>query len=125
MKVLIVEDNMFRHNFFDVMYDGEEIHHAYTYKEACKFLDNNLYEIVQLDHDLGDFTKPDTEGGREMTGYDVARHLCEKNLVPDVVIVHSINPCGADSIVKLLNRNGVNVVRRPYQGDDKAYKEDS
>lgn len=122
MRVLVVDDDPRRHAFFDQAYLGDEVVHAYGYYEATDALTKgSKFEVVQLDHDLGDLRKPDTitemYGNLELTGYHVAHFMAtelEFKLRPDRVIVHSVNPDGAASIERLLERHHFDVCRIPF-----------
>lgn len=125
MRILILDDNEDRHRVFAEKYFEHELVHAYGYYEATDALSKNgKFDLVHLDHDLGDFPqlhKPDREasmyGSRELTGYDVAVYMFLDLPVhkrPDLVIVHSINPDGAHSIEMFLERHGFGVRRVPF-----------
>lgn len=47
-----------------------------------------------LDHDLGG----------EMSGYDVVKFMCEYEVWPEVVKVHSMNPVGRQNMLQLIER---------------------
>ena len=122
MKVLIVEDNPARHDYFSKVYAGHDIVHAVNYSQAAQALSENAFDIIQLDHDLGDFQIPEYStyqmyGQRELTGYDVALYLVynvPQNMWPKKVIIHSVNPNGANFIALLLEKNGIGYVKQPF-----------
>lgn len=122
MRVLIVDDEQIRHDFFSQAYAGDEVVHAYGYYEATDALNRGpKFDIVQLDHDLGDHRVPDKMvemyGTYELTGWHVAHHIATEmphHMRPDKVIVHSVNPDGAHSIEMFLERHGFDVVRQPF-----------
>ena len=53
MKVLILDDEKSRHDGFNKIYQGEEIHHAYHVGEAIELMNKHQFDIAQLDFDLG------------------------------------------------------------------------
>lgn len=122
MRILIVDDEQLRHDFFARSYAGDEVVHAYGFYEATDALDKGQkFDIIQLDHDLGDHRTPDhmveMYGRYELTGWHVAHHLAMEmpyDKRPNKVIVHSVNPDGAKSIHMFLERHGFNVVRQPF-----------
>lgn len=69
---------------------------ARNYRQAIHMLETNNYDVVSLDHDLGDFDK-DTK--REYTGYDILLWIVERKeaglTYPADVRVHTANvPAG-------------------------------
>jgi CheY-like chemotaxis protein len=126
MRVLVVDDDKVRHDFFDKAYAECEVVHAYGYYEATDALDRGAkFDIIQLDHDLGDHRKPDTltemYGTYELNGYHIAVYLVMDlpfDKRPGKVIVHSINPGGAHGIEMFLERHGFDVIRRPFVYQD-------
>ena len=82
MKILIVEDNSVRQQYFKRSLKGCTLTFADTAKEAQHALDEDQFDVVFLDHDL--------ENPRE-TGYDVALHLRETPNRYTLVIIHSMN----------------------------------
>ena len=75
---------------------------ARTYKEGIEALREQHWDLLYLDHDLGDFSGP---GGRELTGYDVACWL-ENNtqFLPDRIEIVTSNPVGRRNIESALRR---------------------
>jgi hypothetical protein len=102
MKVLIVDDACERHTGLGVEYSDHLLDHAYTYQEAIDLLRSNLYDLVCLDHDLGDF-----RNGVERTGYSVALFMAEFQIKTGEIRVHSHNPVGAKAIMDLSRRHGL------------------
>jgi len=90
---------------------------AKTHWECAKMLDQNLVNILSLDHDLGD----ESFNG---TGYDVAMHIVEQGLKnPDVwprqIYLHTSNPVGRNNMYQLLTHycpDDVKIYHYPYQG---------
>ncbi len=122
MRVLIVDDDSAKHAFYAKAYREHEVTHTYSYYQACDALDQQeRFDIVQLDHDLGDFREPDrlveAYGSIELTGYHVAHHIALEipfGKRPDRIIVHSVNPSGASSIVAILERYGIHPDVEPF-----------
>ena len=88
-----------------------------THKDFCKAIEEHFENIthVSFDHDLADCFQLketsdidawyDVNGNREYTGYDSAKFLKEyysehKKQLP-IMYVHSMNPVGAQRIIKL------------------------
>jgi len=61
---------------------------ARNYKDAITALQSNKWELVLLDHDLGDF-----QNNREYTGYDILCWLEEhKERLPKRIVLVTDNP---------------------------------
>lgn len=75
---------------------------ARTYAEGIAALAEQHWDILYLDHDLGDFSGVD---GKELTGYDVACWL-EQNPqhLPGRVEIVTSNPVGRRNIESALQR---------------------
>lgn len=67
---------------------------ARNYKEALQELNRFRYNIICLDHDLGE----------EKTGYDICKYIIENNIQCDEFRIHTRNPVGRDNMVQLLRR---------------------
>lgn len=65
---------------------------ARTYDETIELLKNYKYDIIDLDHDLGE----------EKTGYDVAKFIVEEQINIPIVYVHTANPVGRMNIIDLM-----------------------
>lgn len=75
---------------------------ARNYADGIAALQERQWDVLYLDHDLGDFSGPN---GRERTGYDVVCWL-EQNpeFMPKKVVVVSSNPVGRSNIAAVLGR---------------------
>ena len=67
---------------------------ARSYNEAIKELHRFRYNIICLDHDLGE----------EKTGYDVCKYIVENNIQCDEFRIHTSNPVGRKNMTELLQR---------------------
>ncbi len=75
---------------------------ARTFKEGIEALKEQHWDILYLDHDLGDFSGID---GRELPGYDVACWLEENpQFLPDRIEIVTNNPAGRRNIELALGR---------------------
>lgn len=116
MKILLLEDDGYRANTFSWKLSGmgSSIDFYQNYEDAIKgvFDYSDRYELMLLDHDLGDGKK---------TGYDFVKRLLtnmEPEKWPLYVIVHSMNFPGAKRMIDLFKDVGItNVVHIPYDVD--------
>ena len=126
MRILFLDDNHDRHRIFAENYKGNEIVHVFTASAAQKaLLESPRFELVSLDHDLGDFANLNGEPEywvddygrkREFDGQFVAAEVAglPDELRPDHVIVHSVNPEGARRMVQIIERVGIPVRYEPF-----------
>jgi len=54
MKILILDDQPERHEGFIKIYHGHELTHTWTYSECVRAMKATKFDLVCLDHDLGD-----------------------------------------------------------------------
>ena len=92
---------------------------ARTAQEAIALLDQETFDEISLDHDLG-ATPEDgmfAAGGSLETGLDVALHIAAGNLSRTTPIrLHTWNPAGAQRMMHTLQDAGfINVTDRSYR----------
>ena len=100
-NILILEDNEFRINAFKKQFIGNPPVFVKTAKDAIEQLNKGNWDVLFLDHDLGDevYVAPEEEN----TGSGVARWLEKhKDKIPRLVIIHSLNPTGQEYIKAIL-----------------------
>ena len=104
----VLDDDQERLEWFKSVL-GPETDTASSVGDAIPKLRANNYELAFLDHDLADSVNPDA------TGYQLAEVMNRENLqISTPIIIHSMNPVGADNIRRSLSRNHKNVVVVPY-----------
>lgn len=107
-SVLILDDEQGRHDVFDVWLEEHAVKHAYSVQSAVAFMFNTKFDVVFLDHDLGE--------GRP-TGYEIAKWMAtemSKTKWPGLVVIHSLNPFGAERMHSTLREAGFNVQKVPF-----------
>ena len=121
MKILVLDDIKFRHDTFDDVYSRDSVEHCYRYHDFCDKLEHGgPWDLVHLDHDLGDFvadadTYYDDRGKcQEYNGQHAALRVCEMEVPPARVIIHSVNPAGAQAMLHLIQRRGIPVTWEPF-----------
>lgn len=78
---------------------------ARTYWEAIEALEDEIWDLVYLDHDLNSFD----ENGKEFTGKDICTWLqANQQAHPRRVILVTMNYWGGKDMLAILNRLGVN-----------------
>lgn len=101
MKIMIVEDDESRIKHFHRNCIG---HLTYTFRDAfraIRHLEQNTPDVIFLDHDLGGAAFQESD--RNDCGGAVARWIAaNKPNIP--VVVHSLNPSGADYMVRTIPR---------------------
>jgi CheY-like chemotaxis protein len=102
-KIFILEDNDSRVEFFKWYFKNPdyEVSYAKDVDEAKGlFTINQPFDIILLDHDLGDEVYVDSE--EDNTGYQFAKFIITKDISRSFVIIHSLNPVGADNMKGLI-----------------------
>ena len=126
MKILILDDADVRHKYFAKYYKCESIQHVKTLKEFVKHLDlGSPWDLIHLDHDLGDFTDGDTfvdsyGAIKEYNGQHAAQMIIDlsDDMLPKQVIIQSVNPEGARRIKQIIQARGIPVVWHPFVFDN-------
>jgi CheY-like chemotaxis protein len=112
MKILVLDDSKNRQDFFSRSLIGnEKVIQAYNYDQAVKALEEDIFDLIFLDHDLD--LELDTE---DKTGLDVAKYIADMpyERFPKECIVHSLNSYGADNIVAVLEQSDIKVKKLSY-----------
>lgn len=92
-EILYVDDVRFPNAWKE---RANEVVIARTYEQALKNLVIYKFDIIDLDHDLGE----------EKTGYDIAKFIIENNVKCNKIYIHSANPVGVFNMKQLLKRYG-------------------
>lgn len=101
MRILLLDDDMYRHKAYRQRLIGSILTGVETSKECIKVLEESEpFQIILLDHDLdGKIYVP---SGPD-TGYEVAEWLRDHpEKMPDVVILHTGNEKGAKCMKEVL-----------------------
>jgi hypothetical protein len=118
MKILILDDLKIRHDIFAERYQGNELVHCYTYTSLIKELDNQ-FDIIHLDHDLGEGVQADTYEGYNgnqiaYNGMDVAVEIAKRGF-DGQIIIHSLNPEGSRRMRHTIGKAGIKVIWDPFK----------
>jgi len=119
MRILILDDEEVRHTDLAEFYSGHEVVHVETYNHfVLELVSGSPWSLIHLDHDLGPGDSYlDGWGNMQFfTGQHAAIRVCElhDDHLPAEVIVHSVNPLGANIMVTDLKSRKVKVTWRPY-----------
>jgi DNA-binding response OmpR family regulator len=101
MKVLVVDDEPVRHDYVEFKDTGENVYfHAYNFREAEKFLNEEIFDLVRLDYNLKD------PAG---TGMDVALLITKLPVErrPKQVICHSLDAHRRQLMSEMLKKNNI------------------
>ena len=102
MKILIVEDNIERRNWFKSEFKAYELTFAVNAEEGIKQVEWNKFDVIFLDHDLGGLVFVDSF--KQNTGFQVAKAIVNSVNDKTPVIIHSWNPAGSENIKKILGK---------------------
>lgn len=114
--ILILDDDELRHRKFTEIYTPffpkTVLMRAYTVAEAKAHLDDYVFDVAFLDHDLADFNVQ-----AEGTGLDVARYIVamDEDRRPKEVWIHSWNEDRAKVMEAELRAAGVRCRRKPFK----------
>jgi hypothetical protein len=119
MRILFLDDDDDRHNRFRGHVEpAHTVVSVHTVKEAIEALKGERFDQVWLDHDLDlTYIVDGVAIAPEETGKDVAHYISlhmERDKMPFVVVIHSVNPGGAREMEGILLDGGVIAFRRPF-----------
>jgi CheY-like chemotaxis protein len=113
IKILFLDDDEIRHNmFFKHMHNLCQTVHVKTSIEAIKALQCQKFDIVCLDHDLGDFGNNNAGDGLEVAEF-IALHLPE-DMAPQGIIIHSFNIPASKRMADVLIESNSPFISRPF-----------
>jgi CheY-like chemotaxis protein len=104
-KILFLDDSPFRHRDMKTNSEHFQVDYAYTANVALKFLNNHLYDLIMLDHDLqedADVLKINADG--EYVAAYMSKNMPQHRETP--VVIHSLNDPGAKRMQRLLEDGG-------------------
>lgn len=90
MKALILEDDKTRMIYFRRVFKNYEIYHVEHAQDAINLLKEHQFDVICLDHDLGD---QQMKWDPEDCGMNVAEYLRDNpdKITKTLVIIHSFN----------------------------------
>lgn len=112
MKIFILEDSQNRIAAFRRKLGMHELTIAETATDAIKILGEQHFDVIFLDHDLG--------GGEMMscedknTGSEVARWMQGHFEYICHIVIHSLNPDGANNMYNMLTGIGLPCQKIPF-----------
>ena len=116
MKIYILEDAPERMEWFRRTFNDCEIYHTDQVEQACNDIEENEYDIIFLDRDLGHY---------KFNGEDVAWHMKENKLAEkSAIVIHSVNPRGQRNMYKYLTEYHSQVHQIPFTELRKMTRED-
>jgi response regulator RpfG family c-di-GMP phosphodiesterase len=107
-KVLVVEDDPKRIAWFrEKLRKIPVVQFVDNAKRGKKFVRENKYDFIFFDHDLGD--------GAFNNGFAVATTLSKTGNTDTHILIHSLNPVGANNIANVLKSAGFkNITIAPF-----------
>jgi len=112
IKILVLEDDPKRIETFRSTLGQHDLVVATEAANAIKALQESVFDIIFLDHDLGGQTFVSTAD--KNTGSEVVRWMCENMEVPCQVIIHSLNAPAALDMKCKLEKIGLMAQRIPF-----------
>jgi len=113
MKILILEDNKERIEWFKKIYKQHELIICEKISQAQLAVAYGEIDIFFLDHDIA---SNNFEGIDKCdTGYDFVKWIVSQNYQKhSLYYIHSMNPTGANAMLNLLKDNGYEAQWVPY-----------
>ena len=112
MKVFILEDDPLRIKWFKRKFIGTEIEYTDNVKDAKKILENENFDTLFLDHDLGGQVFVSCE--EENTGSGLANWIVNTNRKYETIVIHSMNPIGSHNMKCILTSSANRVISVPF-----------
>jgi response regulator RpfG family c-di-GMP phosphodiesterase len=112
ISVFLLDDDRRRHRWFEKRFSGDDLDIAETVEEAKKFLAEEIYDAIFLDHDLlPHHYETNDHDDYANTGYGIAEWLTERPELQRAasIIVHTRNADAAIPMVQKLRETGRNV----------------
>jgi len=101
-RILVLDDSQERLNIFAQKLAKHDVVMVETATEAIEQLKNNSFDMILLDHDLGN--RAFVDSSEPNTGYQVAKFIVNEDTnnkdVP--IIIHSLNPVGSMNMKNIL-----------------------
>jgi len=92
LRILIIEDTPERQKILQQLYRDHAWMMVHTADRAIRLLNAYQFDIISLDYDIAG----------EGTGDQVAKVIRDSSSSSARVIIHSMNPCGREKILKFL-----------------------
>ena len=113
MRILILEDNQERIEWFKKVYKNHELIIFSKVIKAQLAVAYGEIDVFFLDHDL----EPNNLEGIDKcnTGYDFVKWIVSQNYQKRAIYyIHSMNPTGANAMLNLLKRHGYEALWTPF-----------
>jgi CheY-like chemotaxis protein len=108
LKILILEDMANRIDIFKKKLKGHDLYffdEADDAIEALRLMNEKPWDMIFLDHDLGQ--EMFVPSSHHNTGYTVAKFIAENDVKFNQIIIHSMNPAGAQNMKSVLKKADV------------------
>jgi hypothetical protein len=112
ISVFLLDDDRRRHRWFEKRFAGDDLDIAETVQDAKKFLAEESYDAIFLDHDLlPHHYESNDHDDYATTGFAIAEFLNERADLQRAatIIVHTRNADAAIAMVQKLRETGRNV----------------
>jgi len=105
VNIFILEDNLERVATFNMLLPRIyqcDITQTDDVEQAKKILLSKQFDLIFLDHDLGGKVFVDSE--LPDTGYQIAKFIADNKIKYQQIIIHSMNPIGAQNMLTILSK---------------------
>lgn len=120
MRILVLDDDLYRIKTFNKKFKEHEITCSTEVLKLVSIMERNeKFDLICLDHDLGELVKEYLVPPTYWTGLDAVKKIIElKDKYPRHIIIHSWNPTGAIQMLDLLEKAGINCSACPFNCDE-------
>ena len=116
MRILIVEDDETRCQWFQQKFVEAEMDVTCDVAQAARWLGERDYGLILLDHDLTEEHYFSDEPDDERTGYAIAAWLAAhpESQRDATILIHSLNYLGAERMLSVLREAGREAEHLPF-----------
>ena len=100
MKILIVEDDQQRIDWFEREFKDADVVVVKEAEDGIREVEATKYDVIFLDHDLGG--RAFVESHDPNTGFQVALAIVKSPNKNTPIVIHSWNPAGAGNMQSIL-----------------------
>lgn len=108
LRILVLEDMSARIEYFKDRLKGHDVYYFDTAEDAIQALSlikDKPWDMIFLDHDLGG--RVFVSSSDPNTGYAVAEYISNNDIDAKQIIIHSLNPAGAQRMKAVLPQANV------------------
>lgn len=117
MRILFLDDNAERHEYFREITIGQDVTYVWNAAECISTIEqNDKFDLFCLDHDLaGAYLLQDDKANSGTEVAEWIHYKLSKDKYPEKIIIHSWNIHGAERMMKLIEPTGISTVYKRFK----------